>query len=336
MKTNTGQDHQQAGAEDILLALLGLIAGPLLWWISQSWKSQPAASSMQTLEYWIALICGFIGVALATVWLIFLLAGVAFLVGLKTRQAALTYWAELFTPKFLRRILVSIVGVQLALASQAVASPDSENTPLETPETPTQNAFMPHVEIPSAPNREDTENSDQQLDSPTPSPEGSNVMPSSSALSSHSSEPDLVPKPRETSSLKVTPSPTPLVTETPELVAAPRQTSTIPVESDLLDEQASTQQPSAHQSDGFTPQPVPMSPHIAVPPQPTDGEASTVVVKAGDCLWDIAHYELGAEATLFQIDRRWRQWWEFNATVIGDDPHTIQPGTVLEAPPFTD
>jgi nucleoid-associated protein YgaU len=60
------------------------------------------------------------------------------------------------------------------------------------------------------------------------------------------------------------------------------------------------------------------------------------VVKAGDCLWDIAYHELGADATLFQIDQRWRQWWRYNQNTIGDNPHALQPGTVLQSPPFTE
>ncbi|WP_136090075.1 LysM peptidoglycan-binding domain-containing protein [Auritidibacter ignavus] len=65
-----------------------------------------------------------------------------------------------------------------------------------------------------------------------------------------------------------------------------------------------------------------------------DVPSKTVIVGTGECLWDIAHEELGADATIHEIDLRWRQWWSHNQDVLGPDPHTVSPGTVLSSPPF--
>src|SRR5699024_5360872 len=62
-------------------------------------------------------------------------------------------------------------------------------------------------------------------------------------------------------------------------------------------------------------------------------EDPTVVVVRGDSLWDLPHLELGADATVIQIDRRWRQWGDHNQDIIGDDAHTLVPGTVRNAAP---
>src|SRR5690625_7913901 len=71
-RSNTAQ--ARIAVEDILLTILGLGAGPLLWWMGQLWQQLPTASSTQTLEYWIALICGLLGGALCVMWTVFLLA----------------------------------------------------------------------------------------------------------------------------------------------------------------------------------------------------------------------------------------------------------------------
>ncbi len=337
MPTNTVQARQRADAEDILLALLGLVAGPLLWWMSQVWKTQSVASSLQTLEYWIALICGFIGVALATLWLIFLLASLALIMGLKTRNAAVTYWSELFTPKFLRRIVISVIGTQLAFSSQAVAAPTPPETPVEASpveasDHPQRDAFMPYVESPTTQTTPPA-----GLDahhSPTPAPASSEPTASDTEPTSSATQHSASPQPRETAHAIASPAVTPTVTKTANLVPTPRQTSTIPVDAETPVELTPTQ---PHSKRGeFTPQPTPLAPNISAPPQSPDEDGSALVITAGDCLWDIAHYELGADATLFQIDRRWRQWWEHNSDVIGEDPHTLQPGSILETPPFTD
>ena len=325
----------RAGVEDILLALLGIISGPLLWWMAQSWKAQPAASSLHTLEYWIALICGVVGAALATVWMIFLVAGMAFVIGLKTRHAALTTWAALFTPKFLRRILISVLGAQLALSSQAVAGPQQEDTPPASPSTTEQGAFMPYVETPIA---QDPLTLDErpsvQTTSPVPAPRG--LSSSSGVPTESTSSPPLSPKPRETSQVTVFPEPVSTQSSDAQLVPTPRQTSMIAVETEPLRPKVSQSHSEHEQSGQYTPPPVPLSPRISAPPSGEDTIQKTLVVKTGDCLWDIAHYELGADATLVQIDRRWRQWWRHNHRELGDDPHTIQPGTTLKVPPFTD
>ncbi len=321
--------RSRLGVEDILLAVLGLIAGPLLCWMAQMWQRLPTASSIQTLEYWIAIVCGFVGITLCVLWFLFFIAGLSFFVGLKTRNKFVLYWSELFTPKFLRRIIISVFGAQLALTSPAFAVPtDSEtagDTVIDEPEP-----FMPHVHEPTTrPTRAD------EYDSPTPlaekhQPTGS---PSTAPSISTTAPPASTPEPRQHSEVEVRLEPTASYKSAEELTPTPRQTSTVIIEQQP--EQASQTPNTNNEYQTFSPrQPVP-SPYIAAPNQARDTADPTLVVKSGDCLWDIAHQELGADATLFQIDQRWRQWWQHNREIIGDDPHALSPGSVLQAPPFT-
>ena len=59
------------------------------------------------------------------------------------------------------------------------------------------------------------------------------------------------------------------------------------------------------------------------------------IVVTGDSLWGIAAAELGPSATAYEIDQRWRQWWQENRHSIGDNPHVLIPGTVLTTPAWT-
>ncbi|GAA4762607.1 LysM peptidoglycan-binding domain-containing protein [Citricoccus nitrophenolicus] len=85
----------------------------------------------------------------------------------------------------------------------------------------------------------------------------------------------------------------------------------------------------------WTPEtPAPAGPGATRTARPPAVEASTVTVRRGDCLWDIASHELGPAATDLEIDRRWRQWHEHNRETVGPEADLLQPGWVLTAPPF--
>lgn len=313
--------------EDTLLAALGLLSGPLLWWMGQTWQHNPAASSIQTLEYWIALVCGFVGLSLCVLWAIYVIAGLSLVLGLKTHNKLITYWSELFTPKFLRRIIISLFGAQLALTSQAFAAPSEQETH-HIGTVDQHEPFMPYVHDPSVIEPELPNTSTVEQHSPSASP-------TESPSNSEKTKPSLASEPRQFSEVTVTPQPTAEAKNSDELVPTPRQTSTMTIEQEA-GEPSNANREALDQEQTYLPQqPVP-SPYIAAPNQARNTEDPTVVVTTGDCLWDIAHQELGADATLFQIDQRWRQWWNYNQEIIGDDPHSLLAGTALQAPPFTD
>lgn len=58
----------------------------------------------------------------------------------------------------------------------------------------------------------------------------------------------------------------------------------------------------------------------------------TVVVRAGDTLWDLAARHLGPEADAAAIATAWPRWHAANREAIGADPHLLLPGTVLVPP----
>ncbi|USQ75278.1 LysM peptidoglycan-binding domain-containing protein [Ornithinimicrobium cryptoxanthini] len=59
----------------------------------------------------------------------------------------------------------------------------------------------------------------------------------------------------------------------------------------------------------------------------------SIVVRAGDTLWDITARHLGADADAPTIAAAWPLWFEANRDVIGADPDLILPGTLLVPPP---
>ncbi|MGN8245995.1 LysM peptidoglycan-binding domain-containing protein [Cellulomonas soli] len=74
-------------------------------------------------------------------------------------------------------------------------------------------------------------------------------------------------------------------------------------------------------------QPAPLAATAEATQPPT-----TVVVQAGDSLWDIAARHLPAGAGDADIASAWPQWYKANRDVIGDDPDQLQPAQVLHAP----
>lgn len=335
MASSKATDRQNTvRIEDVLLAVLGLIAGPLLWWISQTWQQNTTATSMQTLEYWIALICGFMGVALSTTWIIFALAGLGFAVALRTQHKIIGYWAGLFTPKFLQRIIISVLGLQLTLGSQAFATEELPAPSSEVSSTDAETPFMPQIaKLPAEDNQELTLEPSETEPTVQPTEEPSTTMPSHNTPSSSVS-----PQPRQSSTISPEATAAPdadVKVSEPQDTPVPRQTSSMPVIEDSEHEVADQAPNQPGIPEAFLPEKSPPSPYIAMPDSNRSSEDPTLVVLEGDNLWDIAHQELGADATLTQVDDRWRQWWQHNRGVIGNDPHVLAPGMVLTAPPFS-
>jgi nucleoid-associated protein YgaU len=59
----------------------------------------------------------------------------------------------------------------------------------------------------------------------------------------------------------------------------------------------------------------------------------TVVVRAGDCLWDLAAADLPRGASAARVTARWQAIHRLNAAEIGPDPDLIHPGQRLVLPP---
>lgn len=75
--------------------------------------------------------------------------------------------------------------------------------------------------------------------------------------------------------------------------------------------------------------------HLLTGRQRAADEEPSVVVQRGDTLWSLAAARLGPEATDAEVARAWPRWHAANASVVGQDPHHLLPGTLL-TPPSTD
>lgn len=95
------------------------------------------------------------------------------------------------------------------------------------------------------------------------------------------------------------------------------------------DAPSNTEAPGSRRSSAETPN----SDRLQGRPQRPSPEPERVVVRLGDCLWDIAADHLGPDATDWEIAASWPRWYEVNRDRIGADPGVILPGTILDAPP---
>jgi nucleoid-associated protein YgaU len=131
------------------------------------------------------------------------------------------------------------------------------------------------------------------------------------------------------------------------LLAAPAASASVPI-SGAGPAGPAVPAASAHDSG-------PADPYFSVPDRPTPGRSTvavdpswqpagrvpdpgrqpgpaTVVVRAGDTLWDIAARDLGGLATDAEVAGHWPRWYAANRAVIGADPALLLPGQVLSPP----
>ena len=69
---------------------------------------------------------------------------------------------------------------------------------------------------------------------------------------------------------------------------------------------------------------------LLAPTRPAD--LDEVVVRRGECLWDIVARSLGPGASQQQIAAEWPRWYAANRLRIGADPDLIHPGLRLVVP----
>jgi len=80
------------------------------------------------------------------------------------------------------------------------------------------------------------------------------------------------------------------------------------------------------------PEPAPGPATGRSPAPERQSDPATIVVRAGDTLWDIAARDLGILATDAEVARHWPRWYAANRAVIGADPQLLLPGQVLSPP----
>ncbi|MGV1007426.1 MAG: LysM peptidoglycan-binding domain-containing protein [Dermatophilaceae bacterium] len=132
--------------------------------------------------------------------------------------------------------------------------------------------------------------------------------------------------------------------------AAPRHTMAAPVAQAQSPRGNSVPDPGFHPpaASGDVPDPGFRPPAPAPPPVPATMGAleggsprasgsvdDRYVVRRGDTLWEVAARHLGPRASATAIAREWPRWYAANRSVIGPDPHHIEPGQLLRPPAAT-
>ncbi len=112
-------------------------------------------------------------------------------------------------------------------------------------------------------------------------------------------------------------------TDSPRLTVASGPAAVLPPAAAVSAPVTTPTQPAAAAAD---------PPSAAVAATDPTATRSTVVVAAGDTLWDIATDHLPAPASDADVAASWPAWYAANAEVIGPDPDLIRPGQRLEAP----
>ena len=75
---------------------------------------------------------------------------------------------------------------------------------------------------------------------------------------------------------------------------------------------------------------------VAAGPRAPTHRETTVRVRAGDCLWDLAEARLAGAASPQEVERAWRSLYRANRSRIGPDPDLLRPGTDLVLPATLD
>jgi LysM domain. len=149
----------------------------------------------------------------------------------------------------------------------------------------------------------------------------STTTPTLSPIPTSTPDPEPVPKPEP----EVAPAPpvAPAIAANPAMdsaaVGAPRPSAVV---------HSTDSQPQSHPTAPSLPTPAPTE---LAPPRTTVSETHYVVAP-GDCLWNIAAWILGPATTNRAIDRGWREIYNTNRAVIGNNPNHISPGQTLTIP----
>lgn len=114
--------------EDLLLTGLASVAGPLLWWLGSTGSSPGTVAGVKAVEFWIASACAGAGALLAVWWFVALIGIALTAVGHRSRSVRMVRWGQALSPRFLRRVAASVLGINLLVSPAWAVANDPAGT----------------------------------------------------------------------------------------------------------------------------------------------------------------------------------------------------------------
>ncbi|MGD6979672.1 MULTISPECIES: LysM peptidoglycan-binding domain-containing protein [Citricoccus] len=110
--------------DDVALTALATATGPLLWWFGSTGLSAEAVSGLQAVEVLVASACAGTGALLAAWWFVALIGTALTALGQRSRSVRLVRYGQALSPRFLRRVAASVLGLNLLVAPGSWAATD--------------------------------------------------------------------------------------------------------------------------------------------------------------------------------------------------------------------
>lgn len=107
--------------DDLLLAVLSTAAGPLLWWLGHAGLAPGAADGLRAAELLVASACAGAGALVAAWWFVAVLGTALAALGHRWHSVRMVRWGQAVSPRFLRRVTASCLGINLLVAPGAWA-----------------------------------------------------------------------------------------------------------------------------------------------------------------------------------------------------------------------
>lgn len=307
---------------DALMALSILLLGAFLFasgrGLLDRWELSAARGQSLSVDDLLGAFAAAAGLAIVAWWTFAVMLAVTVAALARCGRPRAAARAGKYCPAFMRRLAVAALSVQLLAAPMAQAAvPPTGPAWVPTQEAAVQAQWSPtaaqlaanppEADVPAAPVT--------QLQATPESP----LATQSRMAERRAPQTPLAEAPAPQPQATQTPTPQPLPTDPPATETPSTDAPPAAVRPDW--------RPSAP-----VPDPGLLAPRPVRAAQDTASTGNAVTVLAGDTLWDIAKRHLGPAASDVDVALHWPRWYEANKARIGESPHVLLPGQILNAP----